>query len=326
MIALYCDRRDLRDRIERLLADTALHSTRSREEFQEAVAATDVGIAGMRRCLESDVAWLRSVFSQGLARPSCIVVTPLSLARLQRLRAAESPRFHVVWAEEAYDRLRPALSRLNVWHRDPLRLLGRRILWTESLHWSTVRAVERICRLSDPWRSSPPPKSVGDLTRDIDLPAETFRRYWRENMPLRCRPKQLLSWALLIWAVRQRPKVRWEAIAAQAGVRRRTLERHSVRLARCTLSAASRDPGLIRRRFRAWVAQVAEVSRPVVVPPLPPATRRPRDAHVIQRQWDSPVGPAGIAAATRLWSAVPGSPGHRDMSMEFVAQASGGGQ
>ena len=324
MIALYCDTRDLRDRIEGLLANTALHSTQSRDEFQTLVAATDVGIAGMRRCLDSDVAWLRSVFSHGLARPSCIVVTPLSLARLQRLRAAESPRFHVVWAEEASDRLTPTLGRLNVLHRDPLRLLGRRILWTDSLHWSMVKAVERICRLSDHWRSGPPPKSVGDLARDINLPAETLRRYWKENLPLRCRPKQLLSWALLMWAVRQHPNARWDAIADQAGVRRRTLERHSVRLAECTLSATSRDPALVRRRFRAWVAQASEVNRPVV-PPLAPSAPNPSDIQV-QRQWDNPLGSSGLVTATRLWSAVPGSPGHGGVPMDFATQASGGGQ
>lgn len=324
MIALYHDTRDLRDRIEGLLADTDLYSTPDRDEFQSFISVTDIGIAGLQRCSTSDVAWLKRVFAQGLARPSCIVVTPLSLPRLQRLRTAESHRFQVVWEEEAHDHLKPTLGRIDVMHRDPLRLLGRRMLWAGSLHWSMVKAVERVCRLSDEWRSSPPAKSVRDLAQDIELPAETFRRYWKENMPLRCGPKQLLSWALLMWALGEWPEARWEAIASRAGVRRRTLERHSARLLGCTLSAAIREPALVRRRFRAWVSQVSDV-KPPVAPPLLSATNGPR-LEPVQRQWDDVVGSSGFFAAGRRWSVLPGSPGRRDLPADFVAQAMMAGQ
>lgn len=324
MIALYHDTRDLRDRIEGLLVDTELYSTHDRDEFRSLIATTDVGIACLRRCSSSDVAWLQAVFAQGLARPSCIVVTPLSLARLQRLRTAESHRFQVVWEEEAQDHLRPTLSRVNRLHRDPLRLLGRRLLWADSLHWSMVKTVERICRLSDTWRSSPPAKSVRNLAQDIGMPPETFRRYWKENMPLLCGPKQLLSWALLIWALDEWPNARWDAIASRAGVRRRTLERHSARLAGCTLSAATRDPDLVRRRFRAWVSQVSEVKPPGATS-LEPITQVPRDARV-QRQGDDVVGPTGFFSAGRRWSVLPGSPGGRAMTADLVAQAMMAGQ
>lgn len=324
MIALYSDTRDLRDRIEGLLADTELYSTLDRNEFQSLSAATDIGIAGLRRCSRSDVVWLQGVFAQGLARPSCIVVAPLSLARLQRLRMAESHRFQVVWEEEVHDHLRPTLGRVNVIHRDPLRLLGRRILWGGSLHWSMVKAVERICRLSDEWRSSPPAKSVRDLAQDIELPPETFRRYWKENMPLHCGPKQLLSWALLLWSLGEWPKARWDAIASHAGVRRRTLERHSVRLLTCTLSTAAREPALVRRRFWTWVLQVSEVSPPVA-PPLLSTAQRPRYARV-QRQWDDVVGSSGFFTAGRRWSMLPGLPNRRDMPTDFIAQAMTAGQ
>ena len=324
MIALYYDTRDLRDRIERLLADADLYSTPDRDEFQSFIAATDIGIAGLQRCSASDVTWLQGVFAQGLARPSCIVVTPLSLARLQRLREAGSHRFQVVWEEEAHDHLGPTLGRINVMHRDPLRLLGRRLLWAGSLHWSMVKAVERVCRLSDEWRSSPPAKSVRDLARDIELPAEIFRRYWKENMPLRCGPKQLLSWALLMWALGERPKTRWDAIASRAGVRRRTLERHSVRLVECTLSAATRDPALVRHRFRAWVSRVSDWKPPVAFP-LHSATQRPRPA-LVQRQWDDVVGSSGFFATGRRWTVLPDSTGRPDTHMDFAAQAMMAGQ
>lgn len=324
MIALYYDTRDLRDRIEGLLADTDLYSTRNRDEFQSIIAATDIGIAALQRCSLSDVAWLQGVFTQGLARPSCIVVAPLSLARLQRLRTAESHRFQVVWEEEAHDHLRPTLGRVNVMHRDPLRLLGRRMLWSGSLHWSMVKAVERVCRLTDEWRSRPPAKSVRGLAQDIEVPAETFRRYWKENIPLRCGPKQLLSWALLMWALGERPKTRWDVIASRAGVRRRTLERHSERLLGCTLSAATRERALVRRRFRAWVSQVSDV-KPPVAPPLLPGTQPPPLARV-QRQWDDVVGSSGFFVAGRRWTVLPGSPGRPNMPVDFVAQAMMAGQ
>lgn len=324
MIALYHDTRDLRDRIGHLFADTELHSTASRDEFEAFVAAADVGIAGLRRCADSDVAWLQSVFAKGFARPSCIVVTPLSLAHIQRLRTVESHRLHVVWAEETYEHLRPTLARVTLSHRDPLRLLGRRMLWTGSLHWSMVKAVERICRLSDEWRSSPPAKSVRDLARDIELPAETFRRYWKESMPLRCGPKQLLSWALLMWALRQRPQARWDTIASRAGVRRRTLERHSVRLVGCTLSTATREPARVRRRFRAWVSLMSEVKAPAA-PPLLTGAQGPRGVR-IQRQWDNAPSPSGILTAGRRWSVLPGSPDGRDVPLNMVAQAMVAGQ
>ena len=324
MIALYYDTRDLRDRIEGLLADAELYSTLDRDEFQSLIAVTDVGIAGLQRCSSSDVTWLRGAFGQEFARPSCIVVTPLSLARLQRLRTVESHRFQVVWEEEAHDHLRRTLGPVNLLHRDPLRLLGRRMLWAGALHWSMVKAVERICRVSDEWRSGPPAKSVRDLAEDIELPAETFRRYWKEYMPLRCGPKQLLSWALLIWALGERPKTRWDAIAGRARVRRRTLERHSVRLVGCTLSTAAREPALVRRRFRRWVSEVSYVSPPVV-PPLLSSMPRPRDTR-IQRQRDDVVGSSGLFTAGRRWSVLPGSPGRRNMPADFVAQAMMAGQ
>ncbi len=324
MIALYCDARDLRHRIDGLLADARLKSTDSRFEFQSLAAGASVGIAGLRSCSDADVAWLRTVFGQGLAGPSCIVVTPLSLPRLQRLRAVESGRFHVVWTQELASRLRHALGQVDLWHRDPLRLLGRRMLCDRSLHRSLVRAIEHICKLSKDVQSDPPANSVTNLANDIDIGPEALSRYWRQEIPLRCGPKQLLSWALLMWAVRQRPEAEWLAIASRAGVRRRTLERSSVRLLGCTLSAAGRDPTLVKRRFRQWMAEVSKVDRRLVLPPLP-QTQLQRRSH-IQRQQLHLGSPFGAATARRLWTSLPGSLGRQNVPLDFVAQARSAGQ
>ena len=127
-----------------------------------------------------------------------------------------------------------------------------------------------------------------------------------------------------MWALGERPKARWDAIASRAGVRRRTLERHSVRLVGCTLSVATSDPAVVRRRFRAWVSQVSDV-KPPTAPPLPRAGRRKRPARV-QRQGDDVVGSPGFFVAGRRWTVLPGSPGRPDMPADFVAQAMMAGQ
>ena len=254
----------MRHRIEGLLADADFETTESREAFRAAMGDASVGIAEVRACSDADIAWLRTVFGEALTGPSCIVVAPLSLARLRRLRRVESSRFHVVWAEEAGDRLLSVLDRVEPWHRDPLRLLGRRLLCDCSLHWSMVRAIKHICNLSGDPSTRTPKNSVTDVARDASIPADAFRRYWKTEIPLRCRPKQLLSWTVLLWAVRQRSEAKWDTIARQAGVRRRTLERHSMSLAGCTLAAATRDPAMVQRRFEEWVTEVSAVKPPDV--------------------------------------------------------------
>ena len=121
MIALYTETYDMRSRIERLLANADVETTGSRKAFRTMVRCASVGIASLGRCEDEDVEWLRAVFRHGHSGPSCVVVTPLSLARLQRLRRIESTRFHAVWAEEVEDRLVQLLDDVEPWHRDPLR-------------------------------------------------------------------------------------------------------------------------------------------------------------------------------------------------------------
>ena len=123
-----------------------------------------------------------------------------------------------------------------------------------------------------------PERSVRQLARKIGIAPVTLSRYWRSEVPLKCGPKQLLSWAMHFWALRQRSEAGWDAIASRAGgragVERRTLERQGKRLAGCTLSEAWRDPELVRRRFREWVSEVSKVDGPPASPTyLPPVQR-----------------------------------------------------
>lgn len=260
MIPLYHETRALRKTVERLLADVPLQPTASRREFGPLLAAADVGIIGLRRCSETDVQWLRRVSRGGLLAPPCIVITPLSIGRLQRLREIESERIHVVWAEEVDDRLVDVLTDIAPWHDDPLRLLGRRILAASAPHESVAEAIRRICNLSGHPLPARPETSVTELASSLGVSPDSFRRYWREGIPLRCGPKELLNWAVLLWAFRQRRQVKWDALARQAGIGRRTLERYGRQLADCTLAEAARDPKLLKRRFREWAGSVSGVT------------------------------------------------------------------
>ena len=213
MITLYHETGFMRDRIEGLLEDARMESTECREEFRTHLRWAWVGIAGLERCSEGDVAWLRTAFGRSLSGPSCVVVTPLSIDRLRRLRRIESNRFHVVWREEADVRLARVIDRIEPWHRDPMQVLGRRLLCDCSLHWSLAKALDHICRLSRETRTQAPKSSVSDLADCARVPPDALRRYWNRQVPLRCSPKKLLQWSVLLWAVRERASHTWETVS-----------------------------------------------------------------------------------------------------------------
>ena len=245
----------MRRRVDDLLARMDLTTTGSREDFESLVEDAFVGIVALQGCSPADIAWLNTAFGHGHCAPSCILVTPHSIARFLRLRHIRSSRLHVVWAEDAEGMLRRILHRIEPWHRDPLRLLGHRLLTDSPPRGSLARAIDRICCVFAPPRPEPPPRSVADLARGVALHPDTLRHHWRNGLPLRCGPKQLLAWALLFWSIRRRVRTGWDDLARQAGVRRRTLERAGGRLAGCTLSELAGDPEGVRRRFRGWVRE-----------------------------------------------------------------------
>ena len=258
MIACYCRTPEIRTRVERLLAGADLATTGSRTAFESLVEDASVGIAALTRCDSAEVRWLRRAFDHGHCAPSCILVTPHSIARFLRLRRIQSSRLHVVWAEDADGRLRQLLRQVEPWHRDPLCLLGHRLVSDLPLRWPLVKVIDRICSVFARPPPGPPPHSVADLARSVALQADTLRHHWRNEIPLRCGPKQLLGWALLFWGIRRRARTAgWDAIAQDAAVRRRTLERAGVRLAGCTLAGMIREPERVRRRFREWVREMS---------------------------------------------------------------------
>ncbi len=247
----------MRTRVERLLTGADLETTGSRTAFESLVEDASVGIAALTRCDPADIRWLRKTFDRGHCAPSCILVTPHSIARFLRLRHIQSSRLHLVWAQDADGRLRQLLNQVEPWHRDPLRLLGHRLLSDFPLRWSLVRVIDAICNVFAPPPPEPPPHSVAELARGVALQPDTLRHHWRNEIPLRCGPKQLLTWSLLFWGIRRRARTGWDTIARSSGVRRRTMERASVRLAECTLAGLVREPESVRRRFREWVREMS---------------------------------------------------------------------
>ncbi len=254
-IAFYGETSGVRKRIESLLAHIPLTTTGSREDFESVVADAFVGIVALGGCSQADIAWLGTAFDHGHCAPTCVVVTPHTVTRFLRLRPIWSSRFHTVWAEESAVRLPQLLDQVEPWHADPLRLLGHRLLSDFPVRLPLVKAIDRICRVFASPLPEPPPSSVAALARRAAVSTDTLRRQWRDELPLRCGPKQLLSWALLLWAIRRRVHTGWDGLAYQAGVRRRTLERVAVRVAGCTLSELTGDPERARRRFRGWVRE-----------------------------------------------------------------------
>lgn len=144
---------------------------------------------------------------------------------------------------------------------DPMRRLGLRLLSDPSLRPSVRETISRVCGLHDDEAASRflPASSVCRLAGRVNLARSTLRHYWREDAPLRCRLKEFMNWAVLLWAVRARARSGWDAIAEQMGLRRRTLEINFSRMAGCTLAAAAEDPERVVWRFSQWVDSVCDL-------------------------------------------------------------------
>ena len=285
-IALYCGSSKLRLRITRLLSNARIRTAESRETFSDVFKECHrLGIVGLEEWSRADAAWLRHSVGRSPRKQSCIVVAQISLLNLQSLRALGRDFFRVVWDEEADDRLAAVLDEINgerEWRTDPLQSLGQRLLACGKLRPSLRTVIAHICDRSG--GASPPPRRSAELARIIHLAPATLCRYWKADVPLRCGPKALLSWAMLLWAVERRSEAKWDTVAKNMGVRRRTLERCCSNLAACTLAEAAREPGMVRERFEAWVKAVSEMdlsagstfvaTRPRidVAAPVPPRT------------------------------------------------------
>lgn len=271
MIIAYSDS-SMRSRLQRLLqvADLEVEWKGSPSDFQDALRLAHVGVVGSRSLGEHEVDWLRVALTGLAFRPSCVVVTPLTIESVQRRRSRETCPFQVVWEEEVEARLPPVVMDLRGRRGSPLGSAVERMVEDCRPRPAVRKALEIICGMPEgtlcrpaeldsrrsvdgPVQDHPPPTSVKRLAGLVFLTASPLRRYWKLDLPLRCGPKQLLKWSLLLWAIRRRLEGdSWYLISTEAGVRRRTVRRYASELAGCGIVKAVRDPDSIRARFAAW--------------------------------------------------------------------------
>ncbi len=138
---------------------------------------------------------------------------------------------------------------------DPLRAWGRKMLDTRPLSSTVASAVELVCGI--PHDTSPPVNSVAALAKQVAVDTRELGDRWAAEIPLGCTLKQLLSWGILLWAIRHREDGSWNGVARAVGITQPTLRRYSLKFARCNLAAAADNPALVRRRFDEWLSGVA---------------------------------------------------------------------
>lgn len=254
--ALYCRDSELGDLLRRALAGASIHRVSSRRELLAPSMSARPVVYGVATCSDADIEWLRS--TSGPLNPPCVVVARISVECLRRLDPLRSAGLRVVWADEVESRLAEVLEALGRPSRDPMHGLGLRLLSDPSFRPSVRETISRVCGLHDDAVATRfvPASSVRRLAGQVNLAASTLRQYWREDAPLRCRLKEFMNWAVLLWAVRARAGADWNAVADQVGLSRRTLEINVARMAGCTLAAAGEDPDRVVGRFNEWVDSV----------------------------------------------------------------------
>ena len=301
MVGLYCEKLETRRRLRRALADSDCRVTDCRKTFEDILLdGASVAVVGLEHYSDEGIRWLRTLSAQGgPAGPSYLVVVPVSLEWVQWMRSSGDSEFQIVWAEEAHERLTRVVARIDPWHQDPIRLLGRRLLASHVLNRPLASVVERVCRTEVDDGSLLPVTSVTSLAEHAGVNPRVLRRYWNTESPVQCTLKEFLSWAVLLWALRERRLDSWETVARGLGLRRRTLERYSARFLGCTLVVAGEDPQRVMRRFREWAAGVVTL----------PATESPETGEPVfipagsSRQGASETGPPVPMVS---WPAPPG--------------------
>ncbi len=255
MIAAYSDHRGIQQLIEGHFPGPAHRTAADLSELRKMMTEARVGIVGTLECSTRLVRHLKSVFRLDRATgPTCIVVTRVTYDNLRNLRDVRGDRLHVVWIEEVEERLPKVLE--TVAPDNPLRAWGLRLLNARSPSPTIASAVRLICRIS-PDPLAPPVSSVIELARRVRIDPKELSNRWRAEMPLGCTLKQLLSWGVLVWAIRHRNDGTWKGVARAAGIDQQTLRRYSLRLAGCSLAEAADDPALVARRLDEWLSGVA---------------------------------------------------------------------
>lgn len=301
MVGLYYEKLETKRQLRQALAGADCRTTDCRRTFEDILlGGASVAVVGLEQYSDDDIRWLRTLSAKGgPAGPSYVLVVPVSLEWVRWMRSRGDGEFQIVWAEEAHERLMRVVARIDPWHQDPIRLLGRRLLMNREHQRSLAKVIQRACRTEADDESQLPVTSVAELAEHAKVNPRALRRYWNIESPLQCTLKELLSWAMLLWALRERRLAKWETVARSLGVRRRTLERYSTRFLDCTLVVAAQDPQRVLRRFRGWAAEV--VTLPVMETPEPGAP-----VFVPARSTVQGASETGPAVPMVSWPAPPG--------------------
>lgn len=155
MIAVYCKCPQLLEHLRPPLRGVEVAWAEAWNDFAALLSDAKAGVYCTPDYTLDDSTSLRKVVGATVGGPSCVVVTPLSLERLQLLREMDRSWFEIVWAEEVADRLLIGLERAG-WHHDPLQVLAKRILASASPRPSVEKALRIACSL-DPKSPPPPP-------------------------------------------------------------------------------------------------------------------------------------------------------------------------
>ena len=138
-------------------AHLPVRSVSSRAALEANLNQASAAVVSVPTLGDEEVGWLREMFASRGGTPACVVVVPLSIGAVQRLRTLRSDCFHSVWAEEIRERLATVVERVTAREADPLRILGRRIIGTPGIRQILSDVVSHICRL--PFRLSPSPQA-----------------------------------------------------------------------------------------------------------------------------------------------------------------------
>ena len=81
-------------------AHLPVRSVSSRAALEANLNQASAAVVSVPTLGDEEVGWLREMFAGRGGTPACVVVVPLSIGAVQRLRTLRSDCFHSVWAEE----------------------------------------------------------------------------------------------------------------------------------------------------------------------------------------------------------------------------------
>ena len=153
MVAVYCECPQALEQLRPPLIGVDVEWTEVWDDFTAAMSDAEAGVYFTPNYTLDDSIRLQKVVGATVGGPSYVIVTPLSLGRLQLLREMDRSRFQVVWAEEVATRLLVGLQRAG-WHADPLQMLANRILASAKPRPVVEKALRIACGLDH--RNLPP--------------------------------------------------------------------------------------------------------------------------------------------------------------------------